>query len=173
MQSFMFATWCPPCDRAMVSRLVSRQDRVESSFDGGVFRMDWWVTRPVSPVAYAAFLVGEHVGYCMGVVELGAYGSGLRNPASLFHTSVDGSPVWHAPATAFCSCGLRDLLANRRHCCSFVVLNFTFRPFHAQIASVAHDRVKVVNVRVLVFQRALQYPRLTCFGASRGLDLGA
>ncbi|CAN0388873.1 unnamed protein product, partial [Hapterophycus canaliculatus] len=42
MQSFMFATWCPPRDRAMVSRLVSRQDQVESSFDGGVFRMDWF-----------------------------------------------------------------------------------------------------------------------------------
>lgn len=41
MQSFMFATWCPPGDRAMVSRLVTRQDRVESSFDGGAFRMDW------------------------------------------------------------------------------------------------------------------------------------
>lgn len=41
MQSFMFATWCPPGDRAMVSRLVTRQDQVESSFDGGVFRMDW------------------------------------------------------------------------------------------------------------------------------------
>eukprot|EP00752_Nemacystus_decipiens_P014833 g13206.t1 len=42
MQSFMFATWCPPADRAMVSRLVTRQDQVESSFDGGAFRMDWF-----------------------------------------------------------------------------------------------------------------------------------
>lgn len=41
MQSFMFATWCPPRERGAVSRLVSREDRVASSFDGGVFRMDW------------------------------------------------------------------------------------------------------------------------------------
>lgn len=41
MQSFMFATWCPPGDRGAVSRLVSRKEQVTSTFDGGAFRMDW------------------------------------------------------------------------------------------------------------------------------------
>ncbi|CAN0182399.1 unnamed protein product [Ectocarpus sp. 6 AP-2014] len=64
MQSFMFATWCPPGDRAMVSRLVSRQDRVESSFDGGVFRMDWFDLRetPLPADAPVVFVLPGVVG---------------------------------------------------------------------------------------------------------------
>lgn len=64
MQSFMFATWCPPRDRLMVSRLVSRQDRVESSFDGGVFRMDWFDLRerPLPADAPVVFVLPGVVG---------------------------------------------------------------------------------------------------------------
>lgn len=42
MQSFMFATWCPPSDCVAVSRLVSRKEIIASSFDGGTFRLDWF-----------------------------------------------------------------------------------------------------------------------------------
>ncbi|CAM9304808.1 unnamed protein product [Choristocarpus tenellus] len=38
----MFATWCPPSERVNVGRLVSREDKVSSSYDGGCFRLDWW-----------------------------------------------------------------------------------------------------------------------------------
>lgn len=88
MQSFMFATWCPPGDRAMVSRLVSRQDRVESSFDGGVFRMDWWVTHQAGLASSlrSLFYVSKHIGKCMEVVE--CRGFGFRSTlASVFPAS--------------------------------------------------------------------------------------